>query len=641
MSETRRIPVFIASPNDVASERKRFKAVIGDLNRGFGEGANVVFDPLGWEDTLSTVGRRSQSVINLEVDKCEVFILVMWKRWGQEASDSKYDSYTEEEFHRALNRFKQTGSPRIFIFFKNIDPSYLEDVGPQLEKVLRFKRQLEKTSTVIYRTFDQGDDFAADLARHLKAYAKGDNKDLQLPEKTPVILPQSYIEELEAAKKEAKRKEKEAQKAHDKEAAALEKLEARQLRDAEKAAKYALEGMVEHAQQEFAELLSETVHPRVLYLCYEFFQRVGELDAAQKAMGQLLDVAGDADTAAKAVAYGNLGILYKVRGDLAQAEEMYGKSLELNEALGRKEGMANQYGNLGILYKVRGDLAQAEEMYRKSLELNEALGRKEGMAIQYGNLGILYQTRGDLAQAEEMYRKSLELEEALGRKEGMASAYGNLGILYKVRGDLVQAEEMHRKSLELNEALGRKEGMASDYGNLGNVYQARGDLEQAEEMYRKSLELEESLGRKEGMASDYGNLGNVYQARGDLEQAEEMHRKSLELEEALGRKEGMAIQYGNLGNVYQTRGDLAQAEEMYRKSLELNEVLGRKQGMAIQYGNLGNVYKARGDLAQADEMYRKSLQLFKYIGSPHVEKVQRLLDDLDGDDDGSSAPVAK
>ena len=30
-------------------------------------------------------------------------------------------------------------------------------------------------------------------------------------------------------------------------------------------------------------------------------------------------------------------------------------------------------------------------MYRKALELNEALGRKEGMANQYGNLGIVYQ----------------------------------------------------------------------------------------------------------------------------------------------------------------------------------------------------------------------------------------------------------
>ena len=30
-------------------------------------------------------------------------------------------------------------------------------------------------------------------------------------------------------------------------------------------------------------------------------------------------------------------------------------------------------------------------MYRKSLEIHEALGRKEGIASSYGNLGIVYQ----------------------------------------------------------------------------------------------------------------------------------------------------------------------------------------------------------------------------------------------------------
>ena len=71
--------------------------------------------------------------------------------------------------------------------------------------------------------------------------------------------------------------------------------------------------------------------------------------------------------------------------------------------------MASDYGNLGNLYQTRGELDRAEEMYQKSLAINEALGRKEGMANQYGNLGNLYQTRGELDRAEEMYQKSLVL----------------------------------------------------------------------------------------------------------------------------------------------------------------------------------------------------------------------------------------
>ncbi len=149
---------------------------------------------------------------------------------------------------------------------------------------------------------------------------------------------------------------------------------------------------------------------------------------------------------------------------------------------------------MGIFYYLKYDLDKAEEMYRKSLAINEALGRKEGVASGYGNLGNVYQIRGDLDKAEELYRKSLAIEKKLGRREGIANQCGNLGNAYLIRDDLDIAEELYRKSLLINEDIGRKEGAASDYSNLGNVYRIRGDLAKAEGMYRKSLELFISIG---------------------------------------------------------------------------------------------------------------------------------------------------
>ncbi|MFH0981209.1 MAG: tetratricopeptide repeat protein, partial [Planctomycetota bacterium] len=75
------------------------------------------------------------------------------------------------------------------------------------------------------------------------------------------------------------------------------------------------------------------------------------------------------------------------------------KALEINGKLGRLDGMAIQYGNLGLIYRTRGDPDRAEAMYRKALEVHERLGRLEGMAAQYGNLGLIYRTRGDRVRA--------------------------------------------------------------------------------------------------------------------------------------------------------------------------------------------------------------------------------------------------
>jgi hypothetical protein len=84
MSDVRTIRVFIASnfrslrrlrkfsPGDLAVERAAFQQVLEELNTGFGDALDIQFEPPGWEDTLASTGRRSQEVINREIDRCDV-----------------------------------------------------------------------------------------------------------------------------------------------------------------------------------------------------------------------------------------------------------------------------------------------------------------------------------------------------------------------------------------------------------------------------------------------------------------------------------------------------------------------------------------------------------------------------------------
>lgn len=144
-------------------------------------------------------------------------------------------------------------------------------------------------------------------------------------------------------------------------------------------------------------------------------ERLGQLDEAQQAYEQVHKLAGE-DKSIQAIAYGNLGNIYQIRGELDKAEEFHTKSLEIEKALGRQEGMADQYGNLGNIYGIRGELDKAEKFQLKSLEINKALGRQEGMAIAYVNLGNIYQTRGELDKACGYWQKSLQLFSKIGAK---------------------------------------------------------------------------------------------------------------------------------------------------------------------------------------------------------------------------------
>ena len=80
-------------------------------------------------------------------------------------------------------------------------------------------------------------------------------------------------------------------------------------------------------------------------------------------------------------------------------------------------------------------------MVRHSLEIEERLGRQEGIASDYGNLGVLHSLREEYAEAEEMYRKSLEISVRLGSLESVGRGYFNLGLVFQQQHALDRAEE--------------------------------------------------------------------------------------------------------------------------------------------------------------------------------------------------------
>ena len=53
---------------------------------------------------------------------------------------------------------------------------------------------------------------------------------------------------------------------------------------------------------------------------------------------------------------------------------MYKKSLEIDERIGRQEGMANQYRNLGVLHELRGNSGKAKEYWEKARDLFKKIG---------------------------------------------------------------------------------------------------------------------------------------------------------------------------------------------------------------------------------------------------------------------------
>jgi hypothetical protein len=141
------VTIFLASPGDVAKERKAVDEVVTGLNASIAhaEGVNLIVKK--WEkDTYPGYGKDAQAVINDQIGRMEQYTLlvgIMWNRFGTETP--RAGSGTAEEFQRAAEVFEKNGRPFIWFYFRDAaakldDPAALEQRG----RVLEFRKAFDK-----------------------------------------------------------------------------------------------------------------------------------------------------------------------------------------------------------------------------------------------------------------------------------------------------------------------------------------------------------------------------------------------------------------------------------------------------------------------------------------------------------------
>jgi hypothetical protein len=173
MADTRKIvKVFLASPGDLPDERRAANAVVDEFNKLWADALGYHVELVGWEDTVSRYG-RPQELINQDLDQCELFIGMMWKKWGTPPGiDGGYTSGFEEEFERSIRKRTEEGRPEISLLFKQVDPDLLDDPGGELRKVMTFKEKIIAQKTVLFETFSDVRDLEGKIRSCITNYVQ-------------------------------------------------------------------------------------------------------------------------------------------------------------------------------------------------------------------------------------------------------------------------------------------------------------------------------------------------------------------------------------------------------------------------------------------------------------------------------------
>ena len=138
--------LFLASPSDVKEERLIVESIINDFNNTYSSQLNARIELCSWEkSSYPSVGEYPQAVINSQIgDEYDIFLGILWTRFGSKTLN--YESGTEEEFYRALERSQQVGKVHIMMYFNiegvPLDSLDIEHIGPMFEKKEIFPEQV-------------------------------------------------------------------------------------------------------------------------------------------------------------------------------------------------------------------------------------------------------------------------------------------------------------------------------------------------------------------------------------------------------------------------------------------------------------------------------------------------------------------
>ena len=366
----------------------------------------------------------------------------------------------------------------------------------------------------------------------------------------------------------------------------------------------------------------------------------GESEAALRLANELYELAGNsfpnAETDAQDLqelrvrAKSARGLAYLELGKIAEAKT------DLQEIVKLSPNSSGAFVNLAKVYAAEGNLAEALNLYEKSLAADgknfDALG---------GAVNVLIRQR-QTVQAHGKIDQSLQ--QNAGKADVSAALHYLKSQIYAAENNAEAAETELKKSIEADE------NYLPAYSGYAALLVRRNQTDKAVEQYKLIVE-------KKPSASVYTLLGILEDGRGNAPEAEKNYRKALEitpdapiaannlawllaenqgnLDEALmlAQKTVSQIQnsagfYDTLGWIYYKKGLYTPAVEQLKKAVALDEAESQKAGKA---GNsayrlrLGTALASAGDKLSARREVENSLQNAGNLSQKDAQEARNLL----------------
>lgn len=161
------LKIFIASPSDVAAERRIAEEVIHKVNATCKDILGIVLEIISWEHlppiTPNLPEESIQDILNQEVRECNVFLLILFKRYGTVEPGQK-KSNTQREVEIAIEMLLRKRRIMFLSFFRDIPEN--QDQGEQEQKIRELRQELQDKK-IWFRSYETPEAFKESFTHDL------------------------------------------------------------------------------------------------------------------------------------------------------------------------------------------------------------------------------------------------------------------------------------------------------------------------------------------------------------------------------------------------------------------------------------------------------------------------------------------
>ncbi|MFC3892004.1 BTAD domain-containing putative transcriptional regulator [Lentzea rhizosphaerae] len=223
---------------------------------------------------------------------------------------------------------------------------------------------------------------------------------------------------------------------------------------------------------------------------------------------------------------------------------------------------------------------------------------------------------------------ALEAARLLGNRYAEAVALSTLGSTYKNTYRHEESLRLLHEALRIRQEIGHVHGIASTAGELASNYLWLGQHDESLRYARISVEHRRMIGDESGWAMSMNSLAWVLCLNGNFAEAVEIAGVALEVHTRLGRS--TVVMLDTLAQAHAGLHELDEAVRIYRDMIASESLASEGMRERIEIlANAAEIFSRAGDRTAALSCAREALTLAERSGQARVEKVRRILQELE------------